>query len=1082
MYSKSHCLITFLVSAALALGAVAANAQTAPAAAPQTAPTAAPQTAPAPAPQAAPPVTTPATPAPAQAAPATTGLLRGHILDQTGALIPGAQVTVSTAAGVTVGTGTASASGAYVVRGLPAGSYIVEVTIDGFAPFVSAPIPLAPGQAKSVDVKMAVETTQQQVVVTDEGGPTVSTDADNNASAIVLKGSDLDALSDDPDELQNELQALAGPSAGPNGGQIYIDGFTGGTLPPKSAIREIRINQNPFSAEFDHIGYGRIEILTKPGTDTLHGRGFLQGNDSAFNTGNPFAPPPDYHAIQYNGTISGALNKKASYFLSVEGRDNPDASIYTVGIPVQTGNTGPFYIPTNSSGSVINTTGAIYSPAQRIEVSPRIDLQLGQKNTLTVRYQYESGSTSGNFGSTSLPSQATGNTTTEHSVQMDDTQIISERIVNETRFQYRLAPTDNTSVSTAPKVGVGGFFTGGGSSGQSSTDRSTHLELQNITTMTKGTQAIKFGTWLRDNREANTSSGGFNGSYTFATLADYTGAINKFYNGTACPTGAPAGEAVCDTSGAATANLPEKMSITTGNDKFKANVFDAALFFQDDWKVNKFLTLSGGLRWESQNHVSDHSDFAPRLAFAYALDGHKKGTVQKTVVRGGYGFFYDRFGVGSLMGLEQNHVSLSPSQQHYVITNPACFNPVSISTATLTACNGGVAPTPQNQQFTQLLPSYHSPYDEQLGLSLERQLTKVSTLTFTYVHTYGVHEMATRDSNPYQNVAGTFTYGPNIGSGLRLNTNFGPIDEIYPEAVFKQNQLIVNLNARFTPNFSVTGFYTLNSASGDTGTASNSYNLKQDYGRAGFVRQNTVFLIANYSGKWGISYNPFLSAQSGRPFNITSNLDLTGDNFFNDRPSLAASTSSCSGNPQYAQTSFGCLDTIPQSGEALLAPNLGDSPSSVTFNLRVSRSWGIGPKVQAPAGAGGQRGPGGPGGGGGFGGGFGGGPGGGGGGGGRGGGGGGGGFGGGPGGGGRGGMSNTGHKYSLTFSAQALNLFNDINYGTPNGSVVPTLIPGTTTYGPGSRFDKSTSLAGFQFASPSGSASRRIFIMAAFSF
>jgi hypothetical protein len=351
----------------------------------------------------------------------------------------------------------------------------------------------------------------------------------------------------------------------------------------------------------------------------------------------------------------------------------------------------------------------------------------------------------------------------------------------------------------------------------------------------------------------------------------------------------------------------------------------------------------------------------------------------------------------------------------------------------------------------------------------------VSTLTFTYLHSYGVHQIATRDSNPYQNVAGTFNYGPNIGSGLRLNTNFGPIDEIFPEAVFKQNQLIANLNARFTPNFSVTGFYTLNFSSGDTGTASNSYNLKQDYGRSGFVRRNMVFLFANYSGKWGISYNPFLVAQSGRPFNITTDTDLTGDNFFNDRPSLAASSSSCSGNPQYTQTSFGCLDTIPQSGEALLAPNLGDSPSSVTFNLRISRSWGIGPKVQAPAGAGGQRGQGG---GGGFGGGgFGGGPGGGGGG--RGGGGGGGG---GFGGGGGGGMSNTGHKYSLTFSAQALNLFNDINYGTPNGSVVPTLIPGSTIYGPGSRFDKSTSLASGQFASPSGSASRRIFIMAAFQF
>ncbi len=249
-----------------------------------------------------------------------------------------------------------------------------------------------------------------------------------------------------------------------------------------------------------------------------------------------------------------------------------------------------------------------------------------------------------------------------------------------------------------------------------------------------------------------------------------------------------------------------------------------------------------------------------------------------------------------------------------------------------------------------------------MGLSLERQLTKVSTLTFTYLHTYGVHEMATRDSNPYQNCLGLSTMVP--ASGPRLNTSFGPIDEIYPEAVFKQNQLIANLNARFTPNFSVTGFYTLNFANGDTGTASNSYNLKQDYGRAGFVRRNVVFLFGNYSGKWGISYNPFLFVQSGRPFNITTDTDLTGDNFFNDRPSLAANSSSCSGNPQYAQTSFGCLDTAtPQSGESLLAPNLGNSPSSIAFNLRVSRSWGIGPKVESPAGGRGQRGQGGPGGG-----------------------------------------------------------------------------------------------------------------------
>ena len=136
---------------------------------------------------------------------------------------------------------------------------------------------------------------QQQVEVSDEATG-VDTSADNNAGAMVIKGKDLDALSDDPDELQNELNALAGPSAGPNGGQIYIDGFTGGQLPPKSSIREIRINQNPFSAQYDKLGYGRIEILTKPGTDKFHGMFMINGNDSAFNSLNPFvtSEPPYY--------------------------------------------------------------------------------------------------------------------------------------------------------------------------------------------------------------------------------------------------------------------------------------------------------------------------------------------------------------------------------------------------------------------------------------------------------------------------------------------------------------------------------------------------------------------------------------------------------------------------------------------------------------------------------------------------------------------------------------------------------------------------------------------------------------------
>ena len=92
---------------------------------------------------------------------------------------------------------------------------------------------------------MAIEVEQQKIQVSDTA-PTVDVNPANNAGAITISGKELEALPDDPDELLTDLQALAGPSAGPNGGQLYIDGFTAGQLPPKESIREIRINQIRF--------------------------------------------------------------------------------------------------------------------------------------------------------------------------------------------------------------------------------------------------------------------------------------------------------------------------------------------------------------------------------------------------------------------------------------------------------------------------------------------------------------------------------------------------------------------------------------------------------------------------------------------------------------------------------------------------------------------------------------------------------------------------------------------------------------------------------------------------------------------
>lgn len=993
-----------------------------------------------------------------------TGTLHGHILDQTGALIPGAQVTVTTSAGSNVGSATADAAGGYQVRGLAAGSYVIEASFSGFAPFVSAPIPLSAGQIKNVDIKMAVEAAEQQVVVTDEGGPTVSTEAGSNASSLVLKGSDLDALSDDPDELSSELTALAGPSAGPNGGQIYIDGFTGGQLPPKSAIREIRINQNPFSAEFDKIGYGRIEILTKPGTDKLHGRVYSQGNDKDFNTGNPFTTNlPSYYSFQYNGTVSGPLSKWVSYFVSVEQRNTQTDNVYS--IP-----DGPVYDAAANTWSISSGTvaGSLFSPTNHLEVSPRVDLQLGPKNTLTMRYQFERNNVSGSLGQTSLPSTSSTADSTENDIQLDDTQVISDRIVNETRFQYSRANSSSVPMSTAPGFGVSSVFSGGGNGSQSSRTHSDHLELQNFITLSAGKQAIKIGAWLRDDRNATSTDGNFNGSFNFPSVTAFVDTWN----------GVEAGESIATIAAACPATqtggcVPTKLTYTTGPFAFQGNVFNAALYYQDDWTVNKLLTLSGGLRWEGQNHIADHDDWAPRVAFAYALDGHKKGAVPKTVLRGGFGFFYDRFTVGSLMNLEELN-GTAESQTQTSIADPACFNGTSLTMISggVSSCGTGTTATPEIYSRS---ATYRSPYMEQLGMSLERQLTKAATVTFTYMHSSGFHQLVVRDSNAY--LPGDYTYNtngpPTIIGSRPLTTptnNLGIVKQYFPEAVFNENQVIVNVNARFSPKLSLTGFYAgswANSDGGGGSNPSNSNDLRQDYGRASFIRPQWVFLMGNYTGPWAITFNPFLIAQAGQPYNVTSPYDLTGDSFFNDRPSKATSTTPVAGN--VVQTGFGPLDVVPQSGETLLPVSIGNSPSGIAVNLRVGRTFGIGPKVTSPGGPppGGGGGGGRGGGGGGFGGGFGGGP-----------------FGGGGGGGprglGGGGANSNAKKYSLNFNVQALNLFNDIDLGRPVGGIQPTFNSTTGLYGPGAQFGKSSGLAGGIFST--SSAARRVFFQASFQF
>ncbi len=356
-----------------------------------------------------------------------TGTVKGTLTDDSGGVIPAA--VVSLVGNGATKTAQTQADGTYTVSGVAPGSYTVNINFPGFQP-VSKPVTVTAGGTVQVPIQLAIVAEKQQVTVAAEAGPNVSVEPDNNATALTIRGEDLQALPDDPDDLSDALQALAGPGAGPNGGQLYIDGFTGGQLPPKESIREIRINQNPFSAEFDKLGFGRIEILTKPGSDKLRGMFFFNDSDAEFDSRNPFASnKPDYSNRQYGGNIGGPINSKGSFFLDYNERDITNNAI-----------THALYVdPTTFNTIPINS--AVVTPQSNKTISPRIDYQLTTNNTLTARLEerlnYSDNAGLGGYRLpppySTLPYNTSGDA---QNLMLTETAVLNPKVVNETRFQF----------------------------------------------------------------------------------------------------------------------------------------------------------------------------------------------------------------------------------------------------------------------------------------------------------------------------------------------------------------------------------------------------------------------------------------------------------------------------------------------------------------------------------------------------------------------------------------------------------------------------------------------------------------------
>ncbi len=867
-----------------------------------------------------------------------TGSLHGQVADEFGGLLVGATVTLVDAKG---GQQTAQTGedGTYVFNVVAPGKYTLTVAAAGFAVFNNPAVEIAAGKRQALDVKLSITLGKEEVTVAAD--TPVSTEAENNGSSLVIKGTDLDALPDDPDDLAAALQALAGPSAGPNGGQIFIDGFTGGTIPPKESIREIRINQNPFSAEFDRLGFGRIEILTRPGTNKTRGQVGFTFSDESFNSRNPYAPRrAPYQARNYNGNLSGPIVKrKASFFFDFEKRDSDDNSIINA----------PFVTPGTFADTRINRT--IVVPRRRISFSPRLDYQLNAKNTLVARYSYER-TRSSNLGvsESSLDvdpffgiNRTFSSTDTEHSFQVTETAVLTPTVINETRFRFEHNPRTSGGDISRPVVSVLGAFTGGGSSAGPARNTQNRFELQNYTSFTRGTHSMKAGVRIRSARITDSTQQNFNGTFLFSGRAGLSSLdqFRAFAQGTA-------------------GVLPSQFTIAGGNPVADVSQTDLGLFLQDDWRVRPNFTLSVGLRYENQTNIHSPVNFAPRLSFAWSPG--TGGRQPKTVLRGGFGVFYDR--VGENLTLQANRFN-GTNQQQFVITErplpflcgatgaptDGCATAEQVNTvATQNAIARGIlaqargilfakqalpsidalTPFRSAQTTRQLQPDLSAPYTIQSTFSVERLLPGKVTATATYIHTRSLHLLRVRNINAPLN-------------GVRPLPAQGNIYEYESNGVLNQDQLVISANTRFSAKFSIFSNYTLSKTNSDTdGVGSfpaDNFNLRQEYGRSSIDVRQRFFFGGSYTLPWAIRINPLIIATSGRPFNITTGIDNNGDTQFFDRPALATVATAPN---NLKVTPLGNFDLRPAAGTPLIPRNFGHYGGIFTVNLRFNKTFSFG--------------------------------------------------------------------------------------------------------------------------------------------
>jgi hypothetical protein len=856
--------------------------------------------------------------------------------------------------------------------------YELHVTAPGFNLFAEKEVEVNARETTTLNAQLTVAFEEQQVTIDDRN---ISTDSDNNAGAIVLRGKELDTLPNDPQALALALQALAGPTDPENGAQIKVDGFSNGEIPPKEAIREVRVNNNPFSAENEFPGFGGIEIFTQPGADKWHGAFSFDFNDESLNSRNPFTPVrAPYQHRAYSASLSGPIIPKRASFSAYFGRSASDGNSVVNATTLD---------PVTLKPVVVNET--FITPNKSSYGNGRLDFKINKAHTLVGRFNFsQSTQDLQGIGGFSLPSRAYRGKRSSFILQITETALLNEKTVNETRFQYIRNRFNQKSVLDSFALNVLESFFGGGAQVGASSNAQNRLELTNFTSWTRGNHFFKAGVRLRHSDIDSISHGNFGGTYTFGGgLGPLLDANDQIIPG---PNGQPqiveissleryrrtllfsraglSATAIRLLGGGAT-----QFSIAGGNPQAGVKQTDVSFYLQDEWKLRPNFTLSPGLRYENQSNIDSNYNFAPRIAFAWSpvFGGGKKmapakpatpagpATVTaapagnattptpaaparapagppKTVIRGGFGIFYNRISEDSTLNATRFN---GTNQQQFLVTDPAVLDLFPI-----------VPPIEILDSFSQ--PQVRRVKSDDLAsfrslrtmFTVERMLPGNVRLSLSYSHSRFQRQM--RYVNINAPLGGTFIPGlPN--SGVRpLGNDAGNIFEYQSTGRSVGNSFNLNVNGTLM-KINFFGGYSLSKNKGtdpgSSGSPFDAYDFSNEYARSNWGALNFAHFGGNYTAPYGITLSLFGIASSGQPFNITTGRDTNGDTLFTERPAFATDLN----EPGVIVTPYGALDPTPSPGQKIIPRNIGRGPGFASISFNVGKSFKFGPPIEPKA-------------------------------------------------------------------------------------------------------------------------------------